>query len=180
MAFNVDTFRRSGLTKGGVRPSQFEIILPAQVVGNAARGMLLCQAASLPASTVGTIEVPYFGRKVKVAGDRTFAEWTVTVMADEDDGIYQTLMGWMHDNLNTHIGNTRDSNYANGYKYPIVITQYGKEGAGSVINSFVLDGAWPSDVAQVDLDWNTTDTIQTYQVTWQYDFWLSGTSDVLG
>jgi hypothetical protein len=100
-------------------------------------------------------------------------------MADEDDGIYQTLMGWMHDNLNTHVANTRDSNYANGYKYPIVITQYGKDG-GSIINSFVLDGAWPSDVAAVELDWNTTDTIQTYTVTWQYDFWLSGTSSVNG
>ena len=84
MAFNINEIR-SNLALGGARPSLFQIIMnnPVDAAGDA-KLPFMAQAAQIPASTVGTIEVPYFGRKIKIAGDRTFAEWTVTIINDED------------------------------------------------------------------------------------------------
>ena len=84
MAFNINEIK-SQLALGGARPSLFQVTLTNPV--NAAADLkfpFMCRAAQMPASTLGTIEVPYFGRKVKIAGDRTFAEWTVTLIQDED------------------------------------------------------------------------------------------------
>ena len=80
MAFNINEIK-SQLALGGARPSLFQVTLTNPV--NAAADLkfpFMCRAAQMPASTLGTIEVPYFGRKVKIAGDRTFAEWTVTLI----------------------------------------------------------------------------------------------------
>jgi len=84
MAFNVNEIRAQ-LTAGGARSSLFQVQFsnPANAAANL-KVPFLVKAAQIPASTLGTIEVPYFGRKVKIAGDRTFAEWTVTVINDED------------------------------------------------------------------------------------------------
>ena len=91
MAFNINEIK-SQLALGGARPSLFQVTLTNPV--NAAADLkfpFMCRAAQMPASTLGLIEVPYFGRKIKIAGDRTFAEWTVTCINDEDmiiRGIY--------------------------------------------------------------------------------------------
>ena len=70
--------------KGGIRPSLFAVQGNFPFFGQDASAPLLIKAAQLPASTLGTIEVPYRGRKIKVPGDRTFAEWQITVLADGD------------------------------------------------------------------------------------------------
>ena len=84
MAFNINEIK-SQLTLGGARPSLFQVTLtnPVNTSGDL-KMPFMCQAAQMPASTLGTIEVPYFGRKIKIAGDRTFAEWTITITNDED------------------------------------------------------------------------------------------------
>ena len=83
MAFNINEIR-SQLALGGARPALFQVIMnnPANSGGDA-KIPFMARAAQIPASTVGTIEVGYFGRKIKIAGDRTFAEWTVTITNDE-------------------------------------------------------------------------------------------------
>jgi len=97
MAFSVANFR-DNLQFGGARPSLFEVQVtdPGLGIGlNVNKFAFSCKAAQLPESTIGVIEVPYFGRTVKVAGDRTFAEWTVTIINDEDFNVYDAHMRWM-------------------------------------------------------------------------------------
>ena len=87
MAFNIDQFKATGLNNGGVRPSLFQVVMtgvPSQEVGFTDKFTFTCKASTIPASTIQQIEIPYFGRQIKLAGDRTFAPWTVTVMNDED------------------------------------------------------------------------------------------------
>ena len=88
MPFNVSTFSSQGLQYGGARASLFqvEVSLPSEVDGADAENQIrfLCKAASLPSSVIGQVEVPYFGRKIKMAGNRTFENWTITIMNDED------------------------------------------------------------------------------------------------
>jgi hypothetical protein len=96
MAFNVNELR-SQLTLGGAKPTLFQVQLANPV--NSAGDLKLpfmCKAASLPASTLGTVSVPYFGRTIKLAGDRTFEEWEVTIINDEDFLVKNAIEEWMH------------------------------------------------------------------------------------
>ena len=104
MAFNINEIK-SQLTFGGAKASLFQVQITNPINGIAdLKTPFMVQAAALPESTLGTIEIPYFGRKVKLAGDRTFAEWTVTIMNDEDFLIRNAMENWMAA-INSHQGN---------------------------------------------------------------------------
>ena len=173
MPFNISEFKQNGLVGGGARASLFEFILspPSVIDGSVSEKLTFtCRAASIPASTVGQIEVPYFGRKIKLSGDRTFADWTITVMNDEDYSVRKMFEEWLFV-LNSHVDNFRQVSF-NGYKaLDSVVNHYGK--SGDIINSYTFVGLFPTEVSAMDLDWNTTDTIQTFTVNLAYDYWVS-------
>jgi len=174
MPFNVQEIR-SQLVGDGARPSQFEVRLqnPINASGDI-KSSFMIKTAQLPASTMGIIEVPYFGRKVKIAGDRTFAEWTVNVLNDEDFLVRNALEEWSHA-INTHETNVRNVGGASQllYKAQAQVIQYSK--TGEAIREYTFHGLFPSEVGAIELDWNTTDTIEEFPVTFQYDWWeLSG------
>ena len=133
----------------------------------------MCRAAQMPASTLGTIEVPYFGRKVKIAGDRTFAEWTVTLIQDEDMTIRNSMEQWSN-SINSHLGNLRSFSTASPtlYKANASVTHFGK--TGLPLRTYTFNGLFPTEVSPIDLDWNTTDTLEEFTVTFQYDYWEVG------
>jgi hypothetical protein len=170
MAFNVQEIR-SQLVLGGARNSLFQVTLQNPVNAAAAiKTPFMIKAAQIPASTLGTIEVPYFGRKVKIAGDRTFAEWTVTVINDEDFLVRNALEQWMH-SINTHATNVRQFGSASPllYKAQAQITQFSKTGVP--IREYTFNGLYPSEVSTIEMAWETVDTIEEFTVTFQYDFW---------
>lgn len=170
MAFNINEIR-SQLTLGGARPTLFQATItnPANSAGDI-KTPFMCRAAQVPASTLGTIEVPYFGRKVKVAGDRTFAEWTVTIINDEDFLIRNAMEEWMQ-SINSHLGNVRGFGSASdlSYKSTAEVTQYSKTGVP--LRTYKFNGLYPVNITEMEVDWNATDTIQEFQVTFQYDWW---------
>lgn len=129
MAFNINEIQAQ-LTLGGARPSLFQVFItnPVNSTGDL-KTPFMVRTAQLPASTLGLIEVPYFGRKVKIAGDRTFAEWTTTVVNDEDFLVRNGIENWMND-INSHAGNVRNFASANDqqYKSTAEVTQYSKTG----------------------------------------------------
>ena len=140
----------------------------------------MCRAAQMPASTLGTIEVPYFGRKVKIAGDRTFAEWTITIMNDEDMIIRNAMEQWSN-SINSHLGNLRAFGSASPalYKANASVVHYGK--TGLPLRTYTFNGLFPTEVSPIDLDWNTTDTLEEFTVTFQYDYWeVSGVTGNAG
>lgn len=184
MSFSVSNFKSNGLINGGARPSLFEVELtfPAGVVTGGIRdgGRFLIKAAQLPASDVGSVDVPYFGRKVKVAGDRTFADWTVTVMNDEDFLIRYALEDWSN-KINQLEGNRMTTSSSirpgqSGYKVDLTVRQFQKEqstGAAptpSVEYKFI--GAFPTTIAAIGLDWDRTNAIEEFDVTFAYDYWI--------
>ena len=170
--FNVNDFK-SRLIGEGARNTLFDVNI-SWSGGSLPDLHFLCKAASLPASTIGMIEVPYFGRKIKVAGDRTFPDWTTTIINLEDFAIRESLVGWMS-GINSHVGNIRDD--AGAYKDAVAtITQYDKE--GTVRKTYTMVNIWPAEVAAIDVDWNNTDTIEDFTVTWHYDWWTSDSPSV--
>ena len=174
MAFNVPTFR-SKLIADGARQNLFEITLPFPAVSGAASQTqylaFMCKAASLPPEEIGVVPVPYFGRQIKVPGNRTFPEWSMTVINDEGFLLRNAFEKWSNA-LDGHVGNLRNPAALigpNGYAVDITINQYGK--TGNQIMQYVLRNAWPSAVSPQDLAWDANDQIQEFQVTIQYDYW---------
>lgn len=170
MAFDVNEIR-SQLTLGGARSSLFQVSFsnPADAAADI-QVPFMVRASSIPASTLGVIEVPYFGRRVRMAGDRTFGDWSVTVLNDEDFAIRNALETWSN-YINSHQGNIRSFGSASplAYKSTAEVTQYSKTGVP--IRKYKFNGIFPVSIGDMGLDWGNTDQIQEYQVTFAYDWW---------
>lgn len=175
MPFNINTFKSNGLVYSGARPALFNVFLsvpPGIGIDNVSvdKFRFVCKTAELPASTVGVVEVPYFGRKIKKKGDRVFQDWTVTVMNDEDFSVRALFETWSNA-MNRLVSNVMDT-ALNGenYKADLEVNQYAKD--GELIRSYGIIGAWPSDISSIPLDWETQNQIESFNVTFSYDYWV--------
>lgn len=189
MAFKVQDFR-SQMVYDGARPNLFEctISFPTGVTipsGATEKFTFMARAAQIPGSTVNQISQFYFGRELKFSGNRTFPEWTVTIINDEDFLIRKAFEIWMN-GLNSHAGNVRDSDFENASNYQVdaYVKQYGKTGGGSSgssviepIKTYKFIGVFPIDVSPIELDWGANDAIEEYAVTLAYQWWESDTTD---
>lgn len=175
MAFSISEFKSQGLIYGGARPALFSIAMGSppglSLDTNSMKKMeFTARASSLPESSVEAIQVPYFGRKIKVAGDRTFGDWRITVMNDEDFSVRAMMELWSNA-LNAHVKNLRAENLDNEqYKASMNVIQYGKD--GFAIREYELIGAFPTAIDAMDLDWDNANQIQTFNVTFAYDYWI--------
>ena len=140
---------------------------------------ILCKSAALPASNLGVIEVPFRGRTVKIAGDRTFDTWTATFFNDKDMKVRSYFEKWL-ERINTHQANTaplyKPSPDTDGYMAPtVVVKQLKKDGQlnGSVIRQYELKYAFPTNVSQIDLAYDSNDQIEEFTVEFQYSYWLT-------
>jgi hypothetical protein len=192
MPFNVSTFASQGLPYGGARASLFEVFLtfPPGITATTAESQFrfVCKASSIPSSTVGQIEVPYFGRKVKMAGNRTFENWSVTVMNDEDFLVRNAFERWSSF-INSHRNNLRnastssESSREGGSSYRTVarVRHYAKTGvfnggassgdAALPTREYVFENIFPINVSNIELNWETTDAIEEFTVEFAYDYW---------
>ena len=175
MAFNVNDFISRGLEYGGARPSLFEVLLyPPASVGldqsTVQKFSFMCQAATLPPATMSSIDVPYFGRKIKVAGERTFENWQLTIMNDEDFKVRSLFERWSNA-LNALESNVRGGGLdVENYKADLDVIQYAKD--GTRIRSYTIIGAFPTDVSAIELNWNTTGSVETFTTSLAYDYWI--------
>lgn len=174
MAFNVSEFR-ANMIGDGARPNLFSVslIFPTIVQNATAAGQkitFMAKTAQLPGSTIGTVPVYYFGREMKFAGNRSFADWTLTIINDEDFVIRNSLENWMNA-INSHSGNVRNTSAlsSNGYSIDASVIQYGK--TGNELKKYKFVGMFPLDLAPIDLDWGSNDAIEEYTATFAYQFW---------
>lgn len=181
--FDISSFKASGLTFGGAHSALFQVVFntTGTTLDTLSTNLPLtgqdkftftCRGASLPPATVGVIEAPYFGRRVPFAGDRTFPPWTITVMNDEDWTVRSLFEKW-NNALNHLEGNVRDLAFINGevnYKADFSIIQYAK--TGEVIAQYQMIGCFPSMVDPIQMDWDNQNQIETFGVTFNYDYWL--------
>ena len=181
MAFSATEFK-TNLVQGGARPSLFSVVLnyPDGITAPPIHSRFLIKGASIPASTIGSYDVFYHGKALKVAGDRTFDTWETTIINDEDFGIRIALEKWMelisNHRLNTRNKDNFDITEGEGapYKRDIWVTQYGKDGEHKHHYHFL--GAFPTALSTIALDWGTQE-IEEYTCTWTFDRWMPGTSD---
>lgn len=172
MPFNVNQFRTQ-LSGDGARPNLFEVRLnfPSYVTARSTASLkssFMVKTAQLPGSTLGSVPVNYFGREVKVAGNRTFADWTVTVINDEDFIIRNAMEAWVR-GINDNVTNLRTALTTQQYASDAQVFQYGK--GGNNLKSYKFVGMFPIDITPIDLDWGSNDTIEEFSVTFQYQYW---------
>ena len=170
MAFSINEIK-SQLQFGGARPSLFQVRFTNPGTGEGdLKVPFMVKAAQLPASALSMIEVPYFGRKIKVAGTRTYENWTVTVINDEDFKIRRAIETWSR-KINTYIGNTRDFGSAAPaeYKSRAEVIQYGQ--AGNILRTYQFDGIFPLHVGAIELNWESGDQVEEFQVEFAVDYW---------
>jgi len=175
MAFNINDFRSSGLTLGGARPSLFEIQIaswPGASADVPPQLSFLAKASQVPPSVIGQVEIPYFGRRIKLVGDRVYTNWNVTVMNDEDYKIRNAMEEW-HNLLNQHIENNMTLTGGpnpSSYKRNIIVKHFGK--TGNTIKTYTMVGVFPVTLSEMALDWEATDQVQQFDVEFALDYWL--------
>ena len=169
---------KSALIGGGARPNLFEVeltTLPAGISWDADSFRYMCKAAQLPAQNVANIDVPFRGRIFKVAGDRTIDTWTVTVINDEGFVLRNAFEEWAEliAKLDTNLGATDPSAYMTNAK----VFQLGRgsstsskssEGtSNAVLKEYEFVDIWPSNVAAIDLSYDSSDAIEDFTVEFQ-------------
>jgi hypothetical protein len=169
----VDDFK-SKLKGGGARPNLFNVRInfPAYALGDAELTSFMCKAAQLPASTSEIITVPFRGRQLKIAGDRTFEEWAVTVINDTGFEVRDAMERWMN-GINSHQANTGFNDPAE-YQTDLSVDQLDKD--GTVIKTYFFRSCFPNNIAAIDLSYDTENTIEEFAVTFQVQYWESNTT----
>ena len=170
---NVDKMKAQ-LTGGGSRPNLFKVQFswPGGVgisKPDNEKASFMCKMASLPASTIANIEVPFRGRKLQVAGDRSFDPWSITVINDNDFDIRNAFEQWMN-GLNDHVENTGAMNPADYYATMRVI-QLDKQ--GNDIREYQIHGVFPTSLSAMELDYGAESTIGEFTVEFQVQYWTN-------
>ena len=172
---------KSALVGGGARPNLFQVELAAFPVAATGAGWdsdkftYMCKSAALPASNIGSIDVPFRGRIFKVAGDRTFDTWTVTIINDEDFKLRNAFEAWMEgiSKLDNNLGATNPAAYmtdATVYQLGRGSTINSTTNAGSdssVLKTYIFKDIFPTNISQIDLSYDSSDTIEEFTVEFQ-------------
>ena len=170
---SLDSFK-AAVTSDFARPNLFQVDLafPTGIIQGSAElaklGAFTIRAANLPASQIGVIEVPFRGRVLKIAGDRTFEPWTITVLNDKGFALRSKFEEWstkiqaLHQNL-------QEPRVIAEYQSDALVRQYDRQGA--VVRSYKFVGIWPSTISAIDLAWDSNDTPEEYTVEFQVQYW---------
>ena len=164
---------KSVLQGGGVRPTMFQVEMTfplgtvSEQVGTDQESTFLIKASQLPGSNVGFIEVPFRGRKLKVSGDRTFEDWPITVTNDVSFNLRKGFEKWSElvQNHNWALG----ANELNDYFATAIVRQLDRE--GNQLRAYEFQGIWPTVVDPIELNMDTTDTVEEYGVTFKVQYW---------
>ncbi len=186
---------KSKLIGGGTRPNLFEVSIPtfpsaiseAWSAGDDSENGIfkfLCKASILPASNLGSIEIPFRGRTLKVAGDRTFDDWTVTIINDEDFKLRTAFERWSNvmSRLDDATGVTNPTSYmTDGYVQQLgrgsqVGAASNDGGESSVLRSYKFFDVFPITVGEIALSYDTTDALEEFDVTFRYQYFTIGNS----
>tara|TARA_B100001250_G_scaffold190417_1_gene163574 strand:- start:456 stop:1049 length:594 start_codon:yes stop_codon:yes gene_type:complete len=163
---------KSRLSGGGARPNLFEVELafPDSVaISNDVlqKSRFLIKAAALPSSNIAPVDIPFRGRILKVAGDRTFETWTITVINDVDFVIRSAFEKWMNsiNKLDDASGITDPEQY----QKDAMVHQLDRD--GGILRSYKFWDIYPTSVSTIDLSYETTDTIEEFTVEMQVHWW---------
>lgn len=145
------------------RPNLFEVEIPH--LGSTFK--FKCKAATMPAATIEKIALGYQNRKINIAGDRTYEDWTVTIYNDSSHETRQGIVNWQ--NSVVGMGNDISGGVPNEYKKAAIVRQLDRN--GGITKEHTITGVFPLNVGEVTLDWDTNSEVQTFEATFAIDWW---------
>ena len=165
---NIDDFK-ANLIGGGARANQYRVTItpPAGIaIGlDVSRTSFLCTAAALPASTLGTFDVPFRGRIITIAGDRPpFPDWTTTFYNDTDFMVRNAMERW-HNGINDFADATGVINAAD-YQTDLFVEQLDRD--DTILKTYIFRSAYPTTIAAIELSTAEATEIMNFEVTWRY------------
>jgi len=172
---NINDFKAK-LAGCGARANQFKVTMPfpgyAQVGGEIEDLAFLCRGAALPPSVLGLVEIPFRGRNIKIAGDRTVDSWTITVLNDTNFKLRNAFERWSNGINNM----TDNEGLTNPVDYQVDAFVDHLDRNGNTIKSYTLRGAWPLNISEIALDYDEKTEIETFTVELQYQYYESNTT----
>ena len=172
---NINDFKAK-LAGGGARANQFKVTMPfpgyAQVGGEIEDLAFLCTSTTIPAMTVGNINVPFRGRQIKIAGDRTFADWSITVLNDTNFKLRNAFERWQNgiNNMSDNEGLTNPVDY----QVDAFVDHLDRN--GNTVKSYTLRGVFPTNIAPIELTYDEQTAIEQFDVTFNYQYFESNTT----
>jgi len=184
MAIRTITDFKSQLRGGGARPNLFRVDLGAfggpttdTELGWDAEGAqkdfnFLCKATSMPTQTIGSVDVPFRGRILKVAGDRTFEPWSVTVINDESFSVRSAFERWGRkiNDLTTGAGVVEPQSYMGSGTIQQLSRSPENPQDSKVLQEYIVQDIWPSEIGSIDLSYDSSDAIEEFTVTFQVQY----------
>ena len=179
------------LTGGGARSNLFEVEIeyPIEIAVDSSAngpkefGKFMIKAAEIPASNLGNIPVPFRGRVLPIAGDRTFDPWTVTIINDTNFKIRDAMEQWSNsiNDLQTSQGIIDPADYQTNAKVKQLSRKGGNDpGDITVLREYRFEGIYPNVVSSIPLDYGATDQIEEFQVTFNYLFYSVTDGETIG
>ena len=172
---NINDFKAK-LAGGGARANQFKVTMPfpgyAQVGGEIEELAFLCKGTQLPAMTIPSFTVPFRGRQIKIAGDRTYADWTITVLNDTNFKLRNAFERWSN-GINNMTDNEGLTNPAD-YQVDAFVDQLDRN--GNVIKSYTFRGMFPTTLDDIALDYGTNNAVESFSATHRYQYFETNTT----
>jgi len=186
---------KSRLAGGGARPNLFEVSIPSfpssisdawgpGIQDENGTFNFLCKAANLPASVVASFNVPFRGRQLKVAGDRTFEPWTVTIINDEDFKLRTAFERWM--NVLSKLDDATGVTNPTSYMTDAYVQQLGRGanrfatenqgGESAVLRTYKFYDIFPTNIAAIPLSYDSSDSLEEFTVEFQVQYFTVGDS----
>ena len=162
---------KAKLVGGGARPNLFKVTMsfPSYVTANVELASYMCKATSMPASTIAPIAVPFRGRQLQIAGDRTFDPWSVTIINDTDFNVRNSFEQWMN-GINQHKQNT-GLTQPSSYMADMIVEQLDKD--GTVEKTYNIRGTFPTNLGAIELSYDSENAIEEFEVELQIQYWES-------
>jgi len=172
---NINDFK-ARLKGGGARANQFKVTLPfpgySAVGGETSTLAFLCNATSIPGQNLTAVPVNFRGRPIKIAGDRTIASWSVTCYNDTNFRLRDAFERWQN-GINNMTDNEGLTNPAD-YQVDAFVDHLDRN--GNTIKPYTLRGLFPTDIGAIGLSYDTTDEIETFEVTFEYQYFETRTT----
>lgn len=160
----------AGKFRNAAAPNRFEILInfPGAIGGDTEQAKYMIKGGSIPSESIGEITMGYQSQTLKLAGDRTYDDWSCTVYNTEEWDTRTDIEAWMK------IINDPETNFKTShasYQGEIIINQLSVNDLSRVA-SYKLIGAWPKTVGEITLDWETNDEKETFDITWSYIYFI--------
>ena len=172
---NINDFKAK-LAGGGARSNQFKVTMPfpgyAQVGGEIEDLAFLCRSTTIPAMNVGVVNVPFRGRQIKIAGDRTFDEWSITVLNDTNFKLRNAFERWQNGINNM----TDNEGLTNPVDYQVDCFVDHLDRNGNTIKSYTLRGLFPTAISANDLNYDEAAAVEEFTATFNYQYFESNTT----